>query len=232
MTLIPRHFSLLFLFFTALLTPMRGQDVLSEADNMTNSGLLGNKDSTVSQENIKLHWTLSGAIGAHTGGMFQGFGPSGSREISPTIYFSIDRRIGSVLELGFSCGWSKAELFLENNWNGSVYEDVTITAKRISVGAKLLFHYNRVAKSDWYSGLRIGTNTTRRETDTGLYTYSKNDDIFVQYLDRIDQESNTLGLQFILIGYRGYFSENIGAGAELAIGAPYYAAAQLCFRIY
>ena len=103
-------------------------------------------------------------------------------------------------------------------------EDFTTKISRFNFGIRPLFHYGNFSKIDMYSGLRLGvTNWTITSNSRNPLYNPENDVNFKSGL--------VFAPQLILFGLRGYFTENIGANFEVAVGAPHFLSFGLSYRM-
>jgi len=94
--------------------------------------------------------------------------------------------------------------------------NVSVDVNRINIALRPLFHYGNSGKIDMYSGLRLGYTLWNIKATVDDY-----DDAGL---------ANSFAPQLILFGMRGYFTENIGANFELAVGSPHYFSLGLNYR--
>jgi len=95
---------------------------------------------------------------------------------------------------------------------------------RLNIGVRALFHYANSGRLDMYSGVRLGTTIWGVSVEGDIEGYDFNDYIL------FDNGTN-FATQFILFGFRGYFTENLGANFEIGIGAPHFLSAGLTYRL-
>ena len=156
--------------------------------------------------------------------------------MDPSFNFQVGYRLGGVVELGLTFGISKAALTVgkahRSDQNiGPKSEILVIDASRTVAGARILFHYLKDEKSELYSGLRLGGTFIRRKTDSGHYKYTfASTTVLPPYTGEIKPKSDRESLQLVLIGFRHFPWRHVGFGVEIAAGAPYFAATQVCFR--
>ncbi len=96
--------------------------------------------------------------------------------------------------------------------------------KRLNIGLRALFHYANSGRLDMYSGVRLGTTIWGIDVDGNIEGYDYNDYILFD-------NATTFAPQLILFGFRGYFTENLGANFEIGIGAPHFLSAGLTYRL-
>lgn len=100
--------------------------------------------------------------------------------------------------------------------------------KRSNFAIRGLIHYGSSSKIDMYSGVRLGATIWKSEVkfdDQGDPTAKQFNDLISEKLS-----GTKFAPQLIAFGLRGYFTDNIGAFAELAIGPPAYLSAGVNFR--
>ncbi len=130
-------------------------------------------------------------------------------ESAPALQVSYDYLISDIISAGVAV--SNQNMSYEYNYydattNTDIFADVT--ASRTNIALRGLAHYGKQTDFDLYSGLRLGYT---------IWSFDAN----VQ-----DYDTGGIGSMFapqlILFGARGYFTEHIGANAELSIGSPHY----------
>jgi len=103
-----------------------------------------------------------------------------------------------------------------------------------------LFHYANNDDLDLYSGFRIGFTKNKFKAkstidnsiieDLGIDDLGI-DDLGIDFLDILNLNSIiTPSFAFTAFGLRYYFTDNIGAGFEINIGAPYITALNINAR--
>ncbi len=134
----------------------------------------------------------------------------------PVMQLSYDYMITDFLSAGAAGSYQQYK-FSDN--------DGEIILKRTNFALRALFHYGKSDKLDMYSGIRLGM------TNWGLdYDVQTNDPT----LKALEGSNNLTGFHFspqlVAFGIRGYFTDNIGANMEFAIGAPYYMMGGINYR--
>jgi hypothetical protein len=191
---------------------------------------------SINAQNLDYRSTLSGAVGLNGISLFSGLVNSASEETgitikaTPSFQLSYDYALSKWFSLGGAASFNSIK---SSGTNFSFVDDAGLTrngnynfkGNRITVAARALFHYGNEGKLDMYSGLRVGFKTwTGSLTTTGNLTDNlKEDDIF--------PTTSGLNAQIIPFGLRYYVSDNFGLGFETALGAPYFAALQLNYRL-
>jgi len=104
-----------------------------------------------------------------------------------------------------------------------------VHVKRTNFAVRGLIHYGGGSKIDMYSGVRLGM--TNWNTDL-KFNAPDDDPTVTQFNDVISERLSGMKFapQLIAFGIRGYFTDNIGAFAELAFGPPSYLSAGVNFR--
>ncbi len=135
---------------------------------------------------------------------------------TPALQLSYDYMVTDFLSAG------GAVSFQQFKFSGT---DGTFALRRINFAARALFHYGKSDKLDMYSGVRLGMTNWAYKIDI------TSDDPTLQALQGNGKFSG-LGFapQLIAFGIRGYFTDNIGANIEFAVGAPYYMAGGINYR--
>lgn len=104
-----------------------------------------------------------------------------------------------------------------------VTEDFKTNISRLNIAVRPLFHYGNINRFDMYSGLRVGVTNWSINTKSNDPNYDPENDIsFGNGLN--------FSAQVILYGLRAYFTENLGANFELALGSPHFASFGLNYR--
>lgn len=89
----------------------------------------------------------------------------------------------------------------------------------LNIAIRPLFHYANSGNLDLYSGLRLGYSNVGFSSDSR----DRNYDVSVDF--------GGFALQVVLIGGRAYITENLGVGAELALGFPHTVSFGLSYRM-
>jgi len=144
--------------------------------------------------------------------------------VTPALNLSYDYALSDRFSLGLYAGTqiftTKIDGYSFLNNNEEVIEDVSGNAMRWAIGLRPLFHYGNTDKLDMYSGLRLGyiawsanTNSSDPALDLGTSF-------------GVGRPS----ISIIAFGMRYYFTDTIGAGFEVATGAPHVASASVNMR--
>jgi hypothetical protein len=159
----------------------------------------------------------------------------GNVKAIPTIQGAYDFAVNDWLSVGLAGSYNRATLsFNDISTQGKVIGNASVKVARTSLAVRLLGHYGR-GKWDVYSGGRLGgafwygkvSTDINEELVTDLIS-SVNSDLIPGFLKnrltgpKLGGGYPMLQLQVIPIGARYYFTDNFGANAELAFGAPYF----------
>ncbi len=128
---------------------------------------------------------------------------------SATVTLGVSPLIDSLLKLDG-----------RNSFSGSA----NLTTTRTNLAVRGLVHYG-TDQIDLYSGLRLGMsiwNGAFQSTISGLEA--------ADLSRKLKVKGAFIAPQIILFGLRGYVTDHIGLGAELAVGSSYFAATQLSYR--
>jgi hypothetical protein len=141
-----------------------------------------------------------------------------------------DYGIKKWFSLGISGSFNKFRFSADNvtitkSDNTDYTGPIDFKYSRSTISLRPLFHYGNSGKLDMYSGLRIGVNANKIDikADEPLDPKDIN--------GRTRANGLTPNIQIVGFGLRGYVAPNFAIGFELGIGAPYYAAMQLSYRM-
>lgn len=149
---------------------------------------------------------------------------SGTTEVNsyalPALQFTYDRGIQKWFSIGGAVSYQAMGLNYKNyeyigEDGNMVTEDFNTKISRLNVAIRPLFHYGNLNRFDMYSGLRVGITKWSASYDTSNPEYNPEEDV------AFNQSAN-FSAQVILYGLRGYFTDNLGANLELAIGTPHF----------
>ncbi len=148
---------------------------------------------------------------------------------TPSFNFSYDYGFKKWFSLGGAVSWNRFKLGADRiviDLEDRQYDGpLKLNANRINIAVRPLFHYANARKLDLYSGLRVGATIWSGSVDA-------NQDLLPEDIIGFTRGSSVRpSVQVIPFGLRGYVTDNLGFGFELAIGAPHYAAVQLNYRI-
>ncbi len=159
----------------------------------------------------------------------------GKASATPTFQGAYDFAVNDWLSVGLAAAYNNTKIDFTNiTYKGKVTGNANATIARTSLAARVLFHYGK-GKFDLYSGGRIGVGIWTAKLGTDI-----NDDLLTDLLgsfdtyvpgfikNRLNGKSTRTGFpliqaQIIPFGARYYITDNIGAHAEIAFGAPYFA---------
>ncbi len=139
----------------------------------------------------------------------------------PALQLTYDYGINKLFSVGVAVGYQNFGFDVSNyaftNDSGSeVIENVTANYSRLNVALRPLIHYANNGNLDLYSGLRVGYLNNSFSSDSTDEDFD---------LDLNSDGRFAFGLT--AFGLRYYFTDNIGAGIEINIGAPYIS----CFNL-
>lgn len=167
---------------------------------------------------------------------------------TPTFQLSFDRSIVKWFSAGAALSYNRAQYTYDGlEYKGQKFGTAALTAGRTTIGCRLFLHYFNAGKWDFYSGGRLGLGIW-----TGRLSLDVEDGLEQELLAEINENLtgivprfirnrlvNNVGirsgfiapqLQFIPIAIRGFLNNNIGFGAEFALGSPYFLSAGLQYR--
>lgn len=133
----------------------------------------------------------------------------------PVMQVTYDYMITDWLSAGVAGSYQQFKFTVPN-------EDILINIKRSNIALRGLFHYGKLDRIDMYSGIRLGFTFWNSDIDP--------DDPTIYIIEDSKYSDFTFSPQLIAFGIRGYFTDNIGAHIELAIGSPYFLAGGINFR--
>lgn len=142
----------------------------------------------------------------------------------PAINGMVDYGIASKFSIGLVCSyqsWS-ADYNSYTSYNSTTgqlttYPASKTTGSRLNYGLRALFHFGGNPNLDMYTGLRIGQSVWTEKTTNLNPKYELN-------------SRSSIAPQ-TLFGIKYFFTDLLGAGAEFAIGAPYYSAVGVSYRL-
>jgi len=138
---------------------------------------------------------------------------------TPALQVSYDYGIQKFFSIGVAVAYQKFNVdgkdFIEFDEEGNVQTvDFNGDYSRLNVAIRPLFHYANNDKLDLYSGFRFGfLNNNFTYTDTTF------EDLNLKDIELNNIKRLTFGIT--AFGLRYYVTNNIGAGFEINIGAPY-----------
>ncbi len=180
----------------------------------------------LSAQNDSIRHTVSVNAGASLAGVVIRFFDVNDSILTasyPVAQLNYDFGVKKWFSLGLATSYQQFNLtytdyhFFDESY-GLISQNISAKLSRINIAARALFHYGNSGNVDMYSGVRLGYTQWKLTTD---------------YSEVFKPEDFKLGLfapQLVLFGFRGYFTEHIGAGAEFCIGSPHYLSAGLNYR--
>jgi len=176
---------------------------------------------TINAQNEEYKSVVSASVGySLTGAIINAFETTNSAaDISvssiPTLQLTYDYGITNYFSVGVAAGFQKfgfdvTDYEYINDIGINVNENFKADYSRLNIAIRPLFHYANTDKLDMYSGLRIGF------VNNNISSESTNEDFDI---------GTSIGTRpsvgVTAYGIRYYFTDNIGAGIEINIGAPY-----------
>jgi len=182
------------------------------------SALFGQNQKGQGVVGLNLGYSLTGAVASSLGTAFAVDESAINISRIPPIHLTFDYALSDRFSLGVYGGLERITTNISgysftNSEGEPIVEDVKGSANRIGLGLRPLFHYGGNENLDLYSGLRIGYIVWTGSADTSDPTFDFNGSLGV----------NRPSISLILFGMRYYFTDAIGAGFEIATGAPYLA---------
>lgn len=179
-----------------------------------------------------------GGLAVNAGAGFSLFGILGSLNLSIKDDFSVESNstpafLGSVdyafennVSLGLGGGYQAiSQKFTDYTFvDANGVEQVgsfSYNLSRLNLGARLLFHFGN-GRMDAYAGIKPGVN---------IYNISMDITSDIPEPTWLRTGGTTFALQVIPIGFRGYFTDNIGFFMETGIGAPSFISAGICIGV-
>ena len=155
---------------------------------------------------------------------------------TPALQLTADYSISKLFSLGVAVSHQIVSIntrdFIFNDPNNGMERIATFQTKfrRSQIALRPLFHYGNTENLDLYSGLRIGWLTRGFSEFEGEDAEGLSEEIF-----NTDSVINPLvggrfSFSITAFGMRYFFNENIGAGFEINLGAPYIANVGLSAR--
>jgi len=139
----------------------------------------------------------------------------------PVLQVTYDYGINKFFSVGLAAGYQNFDFSIDdysftNDAGSEIIESVSANYSRLNVALRPLFHYANNGELDLYSGFRVG-----------YLNRSLNSDSTDETLDLGLIEGGKFAFGVTAFGLRYYFTDNIGAGLEINIGAPYVS----CFNL-
>ncbi len=133
----------------------------------------------------------------------------------PVINGAYDYMINDWLSAGIAGGYQSFDF---------TFQEGDINLSRMNIAARALFHYGKSDKLDMYSGIRLGATIWNSEM-----IWNTSDPTLESFFND-EYVGSFFRTQLVAFGIRGYFTDNIGANIEFAIGSPYYLSGGVNFR--
>ena len=135
----------------------------------------------------------------------------------PAVQLTYDYALTDRLSLGGGVSYQNFKLAYTGY--GDAKESFDVRLSRFNLGIRALFHYGNSETMDMYSGLRIGLSNWSLDVGTDDPNF-----------DPPKANGPAFAPQLVLFGIRGYFTENLGIGGELAAGAPHLVSLGVYYR--
>jgi len=144
----------------------------------------------------------------------------------PALQLSVDYGLSKVVSLGIAYSYQTISIdatnFSYTDENGDARTETFKTSfNRSQIALRALFHYGNVDKLDMYSGIRIGALSRGFKNFEGENADDLDESVFDETTDVLS--GTRFSGAITAFGLRYYFTENIGAGFEINLGAPYIA---------
>jgi len=182
---------------------------------------------TINAQNEEYRSVVSASVGYSLTGLLvsaieTGIGSDAvSIKSTPTLQLTYDYGINKFFSVGIAAGYQNFDFDIDNysytdDSGNEVTESFNADYSRLNVALRPLFHYANNDNLDMYSGFRVGllnntinSESTDADADLGL------------------NSGGRFSLGLTAFGMRYYFTDNIGAGIEINVGAPYIS----CFNL-
>lgn len=135
----------------------------------------------------------------------------------PAAQLTYDYALTGRFSLGGGVSYQSFNLAYSNY--GETNESFDVRLSRFNLAARGLFHYGNSETMDMYSGLRVGLSNWSLDVGTDNPNF-----------DPPKARGPAFAPQLILFGIRGYLTENLGIGGELAVGAPHVVSLGVNYR--
>ncbi len=145
----------------------------------------------------------------------------------PAFQVTYDYGIKKWLSLGGGASYQIMGIRYKNyeytDSNGETQtQNFKTSVNRLNISVRALLHYGNSNQFDMYSGLRVGVTNWDINTNASIPNFDKTRDFKFN--------GTKPSTQLILFGFRGYFTDNLGANLELAVGAPHFFSFGLNYR--
>jgi len=155
--------------------------------------------------------------------------------VTPVLQATADFSLSNVFSLGVAVSHQVVSIdatdFVFNDNTGlERISTFTTSFRRSQIAIRPLFHYGNIENLDLYSGLRIGW-LTRGFTDfEGEDIEGITEEIFDSNTGINPLVGGRFSFSVTAFGLRYYFTDNIGAGFEINLGAPNLASVGISAR--
>jgi len=139
----------------------------------------------------------------------------------PAVQFNYDFAVLKFLTVGGGISYESISLTGTGTDANGVTYTANVSASVMNFAARALFHYANSGRLDLYSGVRMGY-------EVAGFSASITDGTESAYTPPANY--GFMAPQLVLFGFRGYFTDNFGASAELAIGWPHFFTVGLNYR--
>lgn len=145
----------------------------------------------------------------------------------PAIQINYDKGLQKWFSIGVAASYQSMGIEYKDyeymQDGEAVTENFRTSISRLNVAIRPLFHYANSGRIDMYSGLRVGITNWAINTQTNDPNYDFEKDVSFG-------KGVNFAAQVILYGLRGYFTDNLGANFELALGSPHFASVGINYR--
>ncbi len=135
----------------------------------------------------------------------------------PAVQFTYDYALTNRVSLGGGISYQSFNLAYSDY--GETNENFDVRLSRFNLAVRGLFHYGNSETMDMYSGLRVGMSNWSLDVGTDNPNF-----------DPPKASGPAFAPQLILFGMRSFFTENLGIGGELAVGAPHVVSLGINYR--
>lgn len=179
-------------------------------------------------QNADYRSTVSANVGfSLVGALFEGIGSSTSENVDayslPAMQLNYDYGLNNWFSIGGAFSYQMMGIDVKGysfEQDGTTKtEDYETKVSRLNVAARFLAHYANKGRFDLYSGLRLGYDIWSSSTTSSDPEYD------AEYFG-----AGTFAFQVVIFGMRGYVTDNIGIGTEIAIGSPHLATIGATYR--
>lgn len=147
-------------------------------------------------------------------------------DVTPSLQLAYDYFYTDKISLGLALAFQHIGVTYRNytfdDGGETITDDYGTQLRRINISARGLYWYNPESKFKLYSGLRLGFSNWSADTNVPDPTYDPDQFINIAL-------GANFAPQLILLGTDIGLSTHLHLSAELAIGAPYFAAAGVSY---